>query len=858
MTKSETQGGVTTSTVFGYDANNQLVSAGTTVYAYDPNGNAAKTGDVVGTDNQLLSDGTYNYTYDANGNEITKTNIATGDKWTYGYNSFNQMTTAVDKTSAGAVETSATYKYDVYGNRIEKDVTTGSVTTVQRYAYDGWNPAQPSAVGTENFGVWADLTGSNTVATRYLDGDGLDQELGRIDVNMTYWTLTDRQNSVRDVINNAGAVKDSIAYDAYGNITSETNSTYRGNYAWTGRQLDAETKLQYNRARYYDSTTGRWITQDPMGFDAGDSNLYRYVNNAPTRWTDPSGKEALQGLNVEQFLKLSPADQQVMLQKEKNSIAQLKTPETITSRQQTLDWYVEAAKSKGYTKVDAFFVSNHEVNAKLGKLGLELRQIQREWGGIKGTNEVAVDQKLKLINISFSMLGNNLDADSKGAQYLAGLRSVERYLEEESALRRQERFYKSLGKEPPSGPQVWTGATPDPAILQAQMAEAATRKEAENIKAELARFDPAKLNGSVQPAMGSYPNLEQDRKRFAELDRQRRSNPYGKSLTEWLLGFTPILGSMIHLAEAIEEKNAFGVVMSAAFLGFDLFGFAHVGLLGLRGAQGITRAGGRALELVGNPRQILGRLRSGLAGTTGEAAEQASTAGLRAAGVEVVEVEGGVLVGTTAALTSGRVGLPLVEVFGQRVAACFVAGTPLLTPEGEKAVEGFRVGDQILSRSESDPEAPVESRTVEKIFIRQSPILAIRVRGREIRTTGEHPFYALERGWICANELKPGDQLSSNDGQWVTVEAVTDLDEVATVYNLRVSDYHTYFVGSRAWGFSVWRITPALRFSSIRHRTRGGSAHVRVVSSPPSMTCVLQIPKRLEPGQDNQGTESTL
>lgn len=52
--------------------------------------------------------------------------------------------------------------------------------------------------------------------------------------------------------------------------------------------------------------------------------------------------------------------------------------------------------------------------------------------------------------------------------------------------------------------------------------------------------------------------------------------------------------------------------------------------------------------------------------------------------------------------------------------------------------------------------------------------------------------------------MQAGDQLSSHDGQWVTVEAVTDLREVATVYNLRVRDYHTYFVGSREWDFSVW------------------------------------------------------
>ena len=46
---------------------------------------------------------------------------------------------------------------------------------------------------------------------------------------------------------------------------------------------------QYNRARYYDQNTGRWISQDPLGFDAGDSNLYRYVNNGPATVTDPSG-----------------------------------------------------------------------------------------------------------------------------------------------------------------------------------------------------------------------------------------------------------------------------------------------------------------------------------------------------------------------------------------------------------------------------------------------------------------------------------------------------------------------------------------------------------------------------------------
>ena len=56
------------------------------------------------------------------------------------------------------------------------------------------------------------------------------------------------------------------------------------------RVANGEIDLQYNRARYYDWNTGRWISQDPIGFDAGDGNLYRYVKNGPVFATDPTGE----------------------------------------------------------------------------------------------------------------------------------------------------------------------------------------------------------------------------------------------------------------------------------------------------------------------------------------------------------------------------------------------------------------------------------------------------------------------------------------------------------------------------------------------------------------------------------------
>ena len=59
---------------------------------------------------------------------------------------------------------------------------------------------------------------------------------------------------------------------------------------YAAREYDSETGLYYNRARYYDPTAGRFLSEDPLGYAAGDTNLYRYAFNSPTHFTDPSGE----------------------------------------------------------------------------------------------------------------------------------------------------------------------------------------------------------------------------------------------------------------------------------------------------------------------------------------------------------------------------------------------------------------------------------------------------------------------------------------------------------------------------------------------------------------------------------------
>jgi RHS repeat-associated protein len=172
----------------------------------------------------------------------------------------------------------AGYSYDAFGNQISLSVTQSGTTTVTHYSYQDPQSDVPT--------LWAELSGSNSLQMRYLRGDDPNQLLGRVDAGGNAgWYLTDHLGSVRGVTNAAGALQTSITYDAFGN----TLSTGFGTFGYAGYALHAELGMYATKARLYDPAAGRWYSQDPMAFDAGDSNLYRYSGNGPTGATDPSG-----------------------------------------------------------------------------------------------------------------------------------------------------------------------------------------------------------------------------------------------------------------------------------------------------------------------------------------------------------------------------------------------------------------------------------------------------------------------------------------------------------------------------------------------------------------------------------------
>ena len=135
---------------------------------------------------------------------------------------------------------------------------------------------------------------------------------------------------------------------------------------------------------------------------------------------------------------------------------------------------------------------------------------------------------------------------------------------------------------------------------------------------------------------------------------------------------------------------------------------------------------------------------------------------------------------------------------------CFAAGTPVLTPDGERVIESLRPGDIVWARSEHDVTAPLVPRRVEQVFERSAPLVELHVGQQIVQTTGEHPFYRDGDGWCRAQHLQPGDLLVGHDDRRTVVRQIVATEVTRAVYNLRVAEDHTYFVGRAAWGFSLW------------------------------------------------------
>ena len=135
----------------------------------------------------------------------------------------------------------------------------------------------------------AELDGTGAVVSRFVYGTKANVPDYLIKGGVTYRIVSDHLGSPRLLINTTdGTVAQRIEYDAFGNITQDTNPGFQP-FGFAGGLYDQHTGLTRFGARDYDAQVGRWPLKDPLDFAGGDLNLYGYVFNDPVNYVDPSG-----------------------------------------------------------------------------------------------------------------------------------------------------------------------------------------------------------------------------------------------------------------------------------------------------------------------------------------------------------------------------------------------------------------------------------------------------------------------------------------------------------------------------------------------------------------------------------------
>ena len=246
--------GTTTTESYSYDAvGNRLSSLGMSPYAYN-------------SSNELTSTPSATFASDSNGNMLTKTDSS--GTTAYNWDFENRLASVVLPGTGGTV----VFKYDPFGRRIQKNSVNGTMN----YLYDGLG------------NIIEEVDQIGVILGQYTGGVRVDEPMAQMRGGTAAYYEQDGLGSVISLTDSLGAVLNSYTYDSYGNVTA-SNGSFPNRFLYTGRDYDSETGLRYYRARYYDPQTGRFLSEDPLGFKAGDVNFYRYVGNSPVNFDDPSG-----------------------------------------------------------------------------------------------------------------------------------------------------------------------------------------------------------------------------------------------------------------------------------------------------------------------------------------------------------------------------------------------------------------------------------------------------------------------------------------------------------------------------------------------------------------------------------------
>jgi len=219
---------------------------------------------------RLLSDGEMNYQYDARGAVIARVDPGNGQTLNLDRDPIGRLIGATLLDDMSSVISQASFAYTTSGAR-----TFAEVDGVRRhFVYDGDN-------------VILVLDDSGQVVSRRLQDRAVDRPLAVDDGNEIQWLLTDHLGSVRNVVSTNGQSLAEFAYTPFGEQILGPAPSLDDSIRFTGREFDIPGGLGYYRARVYAPDIARFLSEDPI-----EPWHYRYAENNPLRYTDPSGKTA--------------------------------------------------------------------------------------------------------------------------------------------------------------------------------------------------------------------------------------------------------------------------------------------------------------------------------------------------------------------------------------------------------------------------------------------------------------------------------------------------------------------------------------------------------------------------------------